>query len=59
LGWAKFLFGEMADELLLTSAKVKPDKLLQSGYSFKDSPLEVALKKLLSNDIENKNQLFN
>ena len=31
---AKIIFGEMAQELLLSSTKVKPDKLLKSGYSF-------------------------
>lgn len=45
---AKIIFGEMANELLLTSTKVQPQKLLQSGYSFKDPTLKIALKKLLT-----------
>ncbi len=45
---AKIIFGEMANELLLTSSKVQPQKLLQSGYSFKDPTLNIALKKLLT-----------
>ncbi|MCK4502507.1 MAG: TIGR01777 family oxidoreductase [Desulfuromonadales bacterium] len=45
---AKIIFGEMAEELLLTSTKVKPDKLLQSGYSFKHPTLDIALKTLLT-----------
>lgn len=31
---AKLLFGEMADELLLSSARVIPNVLISSGYSF-------------------------
>lgn len=30
----RFLFGEMADEMLLSSARVLPEKLIQSGYHF-------------------------
>jgi uncharacterized protein (TIGR01777 family) len=39
---AKLIFGEMANELLLASAKVQPKKLLESGYSFKHPTLETA-----------------
>jgi len=46
--FAKIIFGEMAQELLLTSTKVQPEKLLQSGYVFKDPTLEGALKSLLT-----------
>ncbi|MEQ9620253.1 MAG: TIGR01777 family oxidoreductase [Deltaproteobacteria bacterium] len=45
---AKGLLGEMADELLLSSARVKPVKLLESGYKFKYPALRAALEHLLS-----------
>lgn len=45
---AKIIFGEMAEELLLTSTKVKPAKLLQTGYVFKNPTLEIAFENLLS-----------
>lgn len=37
---ARFVFGEMADELLLSSQRVSNQKLLESGYSFKQPNLE-------------------
>ncbi len=40
----RLLFGEMADEMLLVSVKVKPKKLLQAGYSFRDLSLEEVLR---------------
>ncbi|WP_417908496.1 TIGR01777 family oxidoreductase [Candidatus Electronema sp. PJ] len=43
----EILFGEMAKELLLASAKVKPVKLLESGYVFQEPELDAALCKLL------------
>lgn len=43
----KLLFGEMGEELLLSSAKVEPKKLLGSGYPFLYPKLEQALKNLL------------
>jgi uncharacterized protein (TIGR01777 family) len=43
----ELLFGEMARALLLASAKVKPVKLLQSGYVFKAPELNAALCELL------------
>ena len=43
---AKILFGQMADELLLSGAKVLPRKLQKSGYVFKYGDLETALKKI-------------
>lgn len=39
--------GPMADELLLASAKVNPEQLLQSGYEFRNADLESALRHLL------------
>jgi uncharacterized protein len=44
---ARLIFGEMADELLLASAHVQPAKLLASGYAFRYSDLEAALRHLL------------
>ena len=35
--------GEMADEMLLSSAKVAPEKLLKSGFSFRYPDLQTAL----------------
>lgn len=40
----KGVFGEMAEELLLSSAKAKPAKLLDSGYKFRYQNLLSALK---------------
>jgi uncharacterized protein (TIGR01777 family) len=40
----KILYGQMAQELLLSSARVYPSKLLDSGYRFKHPTLESALK---------------
>lgn len=44
---ARMAFGEMADGLLLASAKVKPTRLQESGYSFRYPDLEGALRHLL------------
>jgi uncharacterized protein len=44
---ARLMFGEMADELLLTSALIKPRKLLGSRYTFRFPKLEGALRHLL------------
>jgi hypothetical protein len=45
---ARLAFGEMADALLLASARVLPDALLASGYRFLHPELEPALRHLLS-----------
>ena len=45
---AKLIFGEMADALLLTGIRVKPDKLLSAGYTFIDNDLYPALKSVLN-----------
>jgi NAD dependent epimerase/dehydratase family enzyme len=37
----------MADELLLASSRVDANRLLQSGYEFRQPTLEVALRHLL------------
>jgi uncharacterized protein (TIGR01777 family) len=41
------LFGEMAQELLLASTKVKPHRLLESGYVFQEAELKTAFCHLL------------
>ena len=45
---ARLLFGELADEALLASARVEPARLLGSGYSFRYPELEGALRHLLT-----------
>ena len=44
---ARLAFGEMADALLLASARVLPRKLEQAGYSFQLPELEEALRRVL------------
>jgi NAD dependent epimerase/dehydratase family enzyme len=44
---ARLAFGEMADELLLASARVEPARLLRTGYRFRFQTLEEALRHLL------------
>jgi len=45
---ARLLLGEMADELLLASTRVEPAKLFASGYQFRHSELEAALRHVLA-----------
>jgi len=45
---AKMVFGEMAQELLLSSTKVSPNKLQEYNYSFKHATLKKALKDILT-----------
>ena len=45
---AKFLFGEMAEALLLASTRVLPQALVAAGYQFRQPGLEGALRHLLS-----------
>ena len=45
---ARLLFGEMADELLLTGQRVHPRKVLESGFEFQYPELESALKQILA-----------
>ncbi|WP_461519719.1 TIGR01777 family oxidoreductase [Porticoccus sp.] len=47
---ARLLFGEMADELLLSGQRVYPRKLLESKYQFRFPELELALSEILGND---------
>ncbi len=44
---ARLVFGEMADALLLSSARVVPEKLARSGYEFRHPDLEGALRHVL------------
>jgi uncharacterized protein len=44
---ARMAFGEMADNLLLASARVLPTRLLATGYEFRHGKLEDALRHLL------------
>ena len=45
---ARLLFGELADEALLASARVVPSKLAATGFQWKHPQLEPALKELLA-----------
>jgi hypothetical protein len=44
---ARLALGEMADELLLASARVAPKRLQETGYEFRFTDLEMALCHLL------------
>jgi hypothetical protein len=44
---ARWAFGEMADEALLSSSRVQPKKMLDSGYEFLHPDLASALEALL------------
>ena len=44
---ARLAFGEMADELLLSSTRVEPVRLSSAGYQFRYPTLEIALRHLL------------
>jgi uncharacterized protein (TIGR01777 family) len=44
---ARLAFGEMADGLLLSSAKVEPKKLLECGFKFSYPTLKPALEEIL------------
>ena len=44
---ARIALGEMADELLLSSTRVRPKQLLDSGYEFRHDSLEDALRHML------------
>lgn len=41
---ARLVFGQMADEMLLSSSRVTPKVLLESGYEFNDQSLDAVLK---------------
>lgn len=40
---ARLIFGQMADEMLLTSCRATPQKLMQADYQYVDTSLESAL----------------
>ena len=44
---ARLVMGEMADDLLLASTRVKPSRLLSSGYEFRFPELQDALRHVL------------
>ena len=44
---ARLAFGQMADEVLLSSQRVEPNKLVTSGYPFQYSDLRKALSSIL------------
>jgi uncharacterized protein (TIGR01777 family) len=44
---ARLAFGEMGEELLLSSQRVEPEKLKQAGYDFLQPELEGALRSVL------------
>lgn len=44
---ARLVFGEMADELLLSSARVRPARLVETGYAFRFAELEGALRRAI------------
>jgi uncharacterized protein len=44
---AKLVFGQMAEEVLLASQRVEPNKLVTSGYPFQCSDLRRALSSIL------------
>lgn len=43
----RMLFGEMGEELLLSSIRVNPSKLLQAGFAFRYASIDSALQKCL------------
>jgi uncharacterized protein (TIGR01777 family) len=45
---ARLVMGEMADELLLSSARVEPRRLLDTKYEFRFTELESALRTMLN-----------
>ena len=46
----RLAFGEMADATLLASTRVKPERLLATGYRFRFPDLEGALRHLLGRE---------
>ena len=45
---ARLMLGEMAEELLFSSARVHPGKLLMNGFVFRYPEVDAALQHLLS-----------
>ena len=46
----KNLLGEFGKEALLASARVIPKKLIDSGFNFSDTNLEITLKEMINNE---------
>jgi len=46
----KFVFGEMAEEMFLSSIRMKPEVLLKKGFTFRHPTLQSALKSILSGE---------
>ena len=46
----KSTLGEMADELLLSSTKVIPQKLINAGYLFNKADLEIAIQTIINSE---------
>jgi len=44
----RLMFGEMGQEVLLASTRVRPGRLLDSGFSFAQGELEGALRQALA-----------
>jgi NAD dependent epimerase/dehydratase family enzyme len=44
----RFIFQEMAEETLLASARVRPQRLLDAGFQFKHPTLNDALSAVLA-----------
>jgi uncharacterized protein (TIGR01777 family) len=49
---ARLAFGEMADEMLLSSARVMPAKLLAAGFAFQFPTLNAALRQALGKRVQ-------
>jgi NAD dependent epimerase/dehydratase family enzyme len=47
----RMLFGELADDALLASARVEPERLLRSGFVFRLPAIDGALRALLSHGV--------
>jgi NAD dependent epimerase/dehydratase family enzyme len=48
----RLLLGEMGQELLLAGARVRPTKLLDSGFDYRCAQLEPALRHVLGRQLE-------
>jgi len=51
-GVLRLTMGRMADELLLSSARVIPERLVETGFRFQDPELEPALRHMLGRTAE-------
>jgi NAD dependent epimerase/dehydratase family enzyme len=44
----EWLFGQMGREAMLSSARVKPSRLVEAGFVFRQAELEPALREVLA-----------